>query len=167
MKQIRRGVFETNSSSSHSITVDQSGTLAPSTLRTDINGFVRVKFGEWGWTFPDVDTQEERLSYILTMARILTDCTECLWDSAKPEKDKRNFEVTREFHAISKAVADHTPDCKGIRVDVDDYYMGEIDHDSSNSAYGSFDQFLNDNDMTIEQFIFGKDSVVTDGYGED
>ena len=168
MRQIRRGVFETNSSSSHSITVCRDNDFEPSALRTDVNGYVRARFGEWGWSFHDVTTQYERLSYILTMARILTECNESVWACSKKvrEKDKRNFEVTREFKEISDAVAAHTPDCVGVRIDVDDYDTGDIDHDSSNSVYSSFEEFLLDNNMTVEQFIFGDGSMVTDGHGE-
>lgn len=76
MKQIRRGVFETNSSSTHSVTVDHSKGLSPNYLYVSDDGYVHAEFGEFGWEVWDYTDQETRLSYLLTMARCLNGCNE-------------------------------------------------------------------------------------------
>ena len=62
MKQIRRSVFETNSSSTHSITI--------SGLK-DIYDFpttdLPVRFGEYGWEYEHYYDIEDKLSYVFTM----------------------------------------------------------------------------------------------------
>ena len=54
MIQIRRGVFETNSSSTHSVSISHknSSYYDPSSLNVFIDEYdnkVHVKFGEFGW----------------------------------------------------------------------------------------------------------------------
>ena len=164
MRQVRRGVFETNSSSTHTITIKGENKLEKSEFSTDINGKVRAKFGNYGWAFHPLETQAERLSYLLTMARIKTGCDEYIWGDGTTKKDKRNFEVTREFQAISDAVARNTPDCTGIRIDIDDYDEGELDH-QSHEEFNSLEEFLDHCGTTIDEFIFGGDIEINDGGG--
>lgn len=64
MKNIRIGVFETNSSSSHSLTVS-SGELQASVL-PDQDGVIVGLLGDFGWEIAHYDSQESKLSYLLT-----------------------------------------------------------------------------------------------------
>jgi len=50
MKTIRQGVFETNSSSTHSISIDENATVF-SSITPDKNGNIVLTGGEFGWEF--------------------------------------------------------------------------------------------------------------------
>ena len=151
MKQIRRGVFETNSSSTHSVTVNHDEGLSPFYLYVSEDGYVHAEFGEFGWEVWDYTDQETRLSYLLTMARHLTGCNEAYWDDdATDEGDIKNFIDTREFERINEVVAEYGK-CKGIWLDAS---SGYIDH-QSREDYRTIDEFLGEYDTDIREFIFG------------
>ena len=57
MKQVRRNVFETNSSSTHSICISK----APVTIRK----YIHFRIGEYGWENDCVDTQDYLYTAIL------------------------------------------------------------------------------------------------------
>lgn len=58
-KQIRQGVFETNSSSTHSICIAKNAQL---TLPTQLH----FEFGEFGWESNTLDSVDEKASYLYT-----------------------------------------------------------------------------------------------------
>lgn len=60
MVQIRNGVFETNSSSTHSIV------LADKNVEPGL--FVDFSMGEFGWSFDKLTTTDEKASYLYTAA---------------------------------------------------------------------------------------------------
>ena len=64
MKNIRIGVFETNSSSSHSLTIE-SGVLQKSTL-PDQDGVIVGVLGKFGWEIEHYASHADKLSYLLT-----------------------------------------------------------------------------------------------------
>lgn len=62
---IRRGVFETNSSSSHSISIaSEDKEFVRDTLYPDQNGVVRVEGGEFGWEWFKHNDAETKASYV-------------------------------------------------------------------------------------------------------
>ena len=60
MMKIRRGMFETNSSSTHTIIVTDR--------KTEPSNLVDFSIGEFGWEFRRLDTIDEKASYLYTMA---------------------------------------------------------------------------------------------------
>ena len=60
MKKIRKGMFETNSSSTHTIIVTDR--------KTEPGLFVDFAIGEFGWQFGRIDTVNMKASYLYTMA---------------------------------------------------------------------------------------------------
>lgn len=58
--KIRKGVFETNSSSMHSICFDGNSNFA------QYNKPICGRFDEFGWGYDILSTAEEKLSYVLT-----------------------------------------------------------------------------------------------------
>ena len=58
-KQIRQGVFETNSSSTHSICIAKEAELI-------IPKELHFEFGEFGWEFRTLQSVEEKASYLYT-----------------------------------------------------------------------------------------------------
>ena len=154
MKQIRRGVFETNSSSTHSLTVrGKDSALSESYLFVKDDGYVHASFGEFGWGYDKLFSQEEKLSYLCTMVA----CT----DSKMASND--DFYKNPEFQAISDMVKEKC-NCKGLLIDSEitryvskdeksswPEFDGHIDHES---VYCSLQGFLEDYGVTIEQVIF-------------
>jgi len=59
MRQVRLGVFETNSSSTHSLCITKE-VVEPSTKSIDF------RFGEFGWEFDEYNTTQEKASYLYT-----------------------------------------------------------------------------------------------------
>ncbi len=161
-KQIRTKVFETNSSSVHSITI-RVGSLQPSTLEVNWNNKVEVEFGEFGWEICDYNSQYSKLQYILTMCAI---------------KEGRNIDSVEDFYntsgflAINEAVAEHCK-CDGIEIVskmwIEKWSDGEntlgidgyIDHQSTED-YTSVEDFLSQNGgLTVEEFIFNNGVFVS------
>lgn len=64
-KQIRRSVFETNSSSVHSITIALTNSYEDTinSLEDDVIGF---HFGEFGWGYEEYDSVDNKASYLWT-----------------------------------------------------------------------------------------------------
>ena len=70
MKQIRRGMFETNSSSMHSLIIENDksiGELEKSQLKLNKKGEIRVHLGEYGWGLDFLKTQQKKLNYLVTL----------------------------------------------------------------------------------------------------
>lgn len=168
-RQIRRGVFETNSSSTHSVSVSHNNNqyYEPTILNAFIDecdNKVHVKFGEFGWEIKNYSLPYNKLQYIVTML-------------AETEggmiSDIDDFFETDGFKLINDAVADYCH-CDGIWIDEDMqldnyewngktyYYIehnGYIDH-QSHEAYQSVQDFLDDYGLDVTQFIFDDGVIV-------
>lgn len=83
MKQIRRGVFETNSSSTHSICISK----APVT----VGGYIHFGIGEYGWENDCVDIADYLYTAILCM-----DDSEKLLNELKEILDRHSIEYKFE-----------------------------------------------------------------------
>lgn len=153
MRQIRQGVFETNSSSTHSLTFrGRYSPLSKSYLFIENDGFVHVDFGEFGWGYDKLTMQDEKLSYLCTMAA----CADSTMAS------NEDFYKNPEFIAINNIIKAKC-NCKGLIIDtlIETYtgsdgascprFDGGIDHQS---VYRSLQAFLDDYNVTIEQAIF-------------
>lgn len=170
MKQIRRNVFETNSSSSHSVSVSNiTDMYSASTLRVDNDNYVHVSFGEFGWERIDYYDPYAKLSYLVTML-IETEGNSC--------KSVDDLFETDGFKLINDTVANYCK-CEGIRINEDDMenatwtrsdgsvetyisHNGYIDHQSCED-YNNVQAFLDDYCISAEDFIFNKGvSVHTD-----
>jgi hypothetical protein len=69
MKKIREGVFETNSSSTHSVVIAKGSEQDLTQLPTlDINGNLQIEPGEYGWEVVEYNSVEDKLSYAATYA---------------------------------------------------------------------------------------------------
>ena len=171
MRQIRKSVFETNSSSTHSVSVSRknSNYYSENCLENhiDYDNKVHVEFGEFGWEWASYDSPYEKLQYIVTMLA---------------ETEGRNISTVDElfetdgFKLINDAVADYC-NCDGIWIDSDmkmnsyewdgkeHQYLdhdGYIDH-QSHEDYKSVQDFLDDYCVNVEQFIFDDGvCVITD-----
>lgn len=174
---IRRGVFETNSSSTHSVTVIGKDSYRFGIYEGDVPEIftdfkvdprynkILVDFGEFGWGPAAYNDPMIKLSYALTMVAVT---------EAHNISSSNLFFVTKGFKDINDLIADKF-NCSGIFIDSDinisnygtddkpSYYIsidGYIDHQSGSDRYDSLDSFLNDYDISLEDFIFDKNVIL-------
>lgn len=162
MKQVRNGVFETNSSSTHSVSISHknSNYYNENCLESyiDYDDKVHVRFGEFGWECESYNTPYEKLQYAVTML------VETEGNNVTSVDDL--FE-TDGFKLINDAVASYC-NCNGIWIDsemkISSYewygkthiyidHEGYIDHQSC-EGYSSVQDFLDDYGVDITKFIF-------------
>ena len=172
-KQIRRGVFETNSSSMHSLSIHRMGIDTPikyDDIQDDDN-MLHIKFGEFGWGYERYSDSYHKLQYALTMV-FATDARDAVCAD--------DFYNTEGFKVINELIKDKF-NCDGIviedRFEIHSYYRrkwddekrrwvedkndlyvyltcdGYIDHQSCED-YSSLQDFLNSYGITLEDFIF-------------
>ena len=171
-RQIRSSVFETNSSSTHSVSISNKNSIYydENCLKNYIDwqdNKLHITFGEFGWEIESYNTPYEKLQYIVTML---------------VETEGRNVSSVNElfntngFKLINDTIADYCH-CDGIWIDsemeIKSYewdgtthvYMehdGYIDHQSC-EYYSSVQDFLNDYGLDIQEFIFNQGvCVITD-----
>jgi hypothetical protein len=157
MKQIRRNVFETNSSSTHSISFSKKTGLDKSELEVSMDGYIYISLGEFGWEIENYYDQRRKLSYLVTMAAMLNGCHTKWCDQDQIANKITKFMESDDFERISKEIGDYTH-TNGVRL----YNVeGYIDHQSCED-YASLDDFLSQNDTNILDFVFGNVVVHTD-----
>lgn len=121
--KIRKGVFETNSSSMHSLTViagDRMGEYNFNTIDVDGEELIPVYPDEYGWNGDDLKTPLQKLSYIITMVQYK--------DSLIREDD---IEDSRYFLWLSEMIKDYVGYGIAYQPSHDEYYKyGYIDHES-------------------------------------
>ena len=140
MKQIRRNIFESNSSSVHTLSISKEG-LEPSNLPLNKDGYIEVEFGEFGKDVMIYSTQYEKLQYLLSFIAY----SRGLYESSS---DLDDLYETYDFNDVCDTICDYAG-AKGIVIigDKDAY----IDHQSMDDCvidYWYEDQVLN--------FIFNK-----------
>ena len=141
MRKIRFGMFETNSSSAHSIVI--SSGKCNETLFKDKNGIVKVEGGEFGWEIKSYYSSKTKASYCLTYA-----------------KQARNEEWVEMLRNV---IQEHT---KASSVEFipcpskNKYYeWGYIDHQSGPKEGGAgSDAFASE--KSLKQFIFCPQSIL-------
>lgn len=130
MKQIRNSVFETNSSSSHSICVSKKKGLGwNNTLPVDSNGNLHIKFGEFGWGPEILSTPLEKIEYYCT-----DNVGTLRWNEKKSWNDLiYEYKNNSEIQELIKIIKENCPNVKDVVFDKGDKYypFGYIDHDSS------------------------------------
>lgn len=116
MKNIRTAVFETNSSSMHSLAICGKDEISRP-------GQLRGYFGEYGWGYETLDTCDERLSYVLTALAQLSKANEYKLGMQEACQRLETFEY---FQWLNEMVKDYT----GNVIDMDYENGGWIDHQS-------------------------------------
>ena len=157
MKQVRRSVFETNSSSTHSITITH-GRISNNSIRVGSDGYIHTELDDFGWEVCDYRSQAERLSYLVTMLAVKSDVTLWIYDANENRTDKDIVEdimKTREFEKLSDEIGRHAR-CRGVIIDPSGGY---IDH-QSHEDYRDFQDFLDYYNTNVVEFVFGRGNVV-------
>jgi hypothetical protein len=155
MKQIRRNVFETNSSSTHSFS-HCGGTY--NDLSVDYDGYVHTQLGEFGWEIEDYFDSASKLAYILLVAAYFSDHSFWYFDQSW-EDEWESFKETDEFKDIEDTVKSRM-NCEGIIID--EKCEGYIDHQSLEDYHSLADWLSWTGADSIEDFIFGGVVLHTD-----
>jgi hypothetical protein len=142
MKQIRRGTFETNSSSVHSLVIENEkkiGELEKSQLKLNKKGEIEVQLGKYGWGLSFLTTQQEKLNYLVTLivgSKIIIDCDD--------------LEDDPEFEYLKKELLKYT-NAKNIKV----YGFGKNNYYIDHQSQKDLSEFLNSyNTETVLKNIY-------------
>lgn len=146
-EQIRKNVFETNSSSSHSLTLS-AGDIEKQPFADDVlrEGVYLVKKGEFGWEQEEYYRIEDKLSYLFTQ----------VVSEKIPQGDAEDITATlrginKEFDMLCRVVQEHT----GVKLLASPGSDGYIDHQSSDVGWELFHD-----EAQLRQFLFSPRSYV-------
>ena len=144
-RKIRNHVFETNSSSVHSLVISNDG-REPSNFKLNREGKIEVDFGDFGKELRVYTSQYDKLSYLIT----------CLYYLSSYEVD--DIYEKWEFENIEKAICEYTG-ATGIKI------LGKVEPYIDHQSIPSYDiEIINtyDKDAVIN-FVFNKNvSLKTD-----
>lgn len=133
-RQLRRNVFETNSSSMHSLSIAKRGVTEYLHVDECTNKVV-TEFGEFGWGYDEYNDPETKLLYLVTM----------IGESRNCYSIKEVYE-TNDFKKINDVISARC-ECDGIEIKNN---AGYIDHQSIDTI----DNLMKEYNCTIEEFIF-------------
>lgn len=145
MRKIRRGVFETNSSSMHSISAVGGDRIENTKV---FEGNETLQFGGYGWAFDRLNTPLKKAQYIGTYLAQGYDNTE-------------EFMESFEFEHLQDAIYNMT----GVKVkfvgeDNSWYPNGYIDHQSSRMLWEDYFEEHGINERSIKELIFNQKYVI-------
>lgn len=162
MKQIRKGVFETNSSSTHSITLHG---LEDKMILPHEKSNIEVSFGEYGWEQEQYRGYQyrDKLSYVLTLIQYHLPYS---YDSEEMGKNIVNTILSSNWYKwLSEMVYDYCKKTISVDTDNEDSWSpaGYVDHQSTDILD---DWWVDDEQKfkeNMKQFIFNeKYGFVTD-----
>lgn len=174
MKQVRRNVFETNSSSSHAISFSSSNhNLDYTQLVPDIDGVIHTWFDEFGWGYhgeDETNSAQIKLDYLVTQICETNDCPRP-WGCGEYELQESADAVmeTDDFKMLEEDIIS-TLKQQGINVEkivVEGTKEGYVDHQS----VCAIRNVLPDECGTYSDFVFdrGYDLLIANDndYSED
>lgn len=152
LRQVRSAVFESNSSSSHSLTLGTgclvSAPFSPQELRA---GEVELAVGDYGWEWHRYCTAKAKLNYLLTQ----------LTDGKGADSAQALRESCEEFAILEQVVREHTG-C-ALRVSKGE---GGIDHQSARSEAAVGMELFNDA-QALKAFLFDESACIQTGNDND
>lgn len=157
-KQIRYGVFETNSSSMHSLTIYSRSCHYYTTSFEIENNYVVVRPGEFGWGYDEFSSPSVKLEYAVLLA---------LSSVEYSITSEEEFYESEEFQMLNDLIKYTTPYDGIILKDFNFKYdekwssfdhEGYIDHQSKMPL----NMFLSEYGIDLEDFIFGDNVLIID-----
>lgn len=149
--QIRKAVFETNSSSTHSIHIDD-GKYVADKMFVDDDGTLRIYPGEFGWGIEDYCDAPSKASYCMTFVYQL--CRK--WDKDyKEETYIFDDYATSLLNMLTEVLLEETEATSVEYVESNDKYYpyGYIDHQSFDVCEVAFES-----KEELRKFIFNPKS---------
>jgi len=150
MKTIRKSIFETNSSSTHTIVIDKTAAIK------DVN-FISFGLDEFGWQFDKFTDIADRAAYLWTY--LVYKYEE--YDSSTKEYDYTKVYEWRD--KLEKVLNDHGIQCEFKDPSSERYFY--IDHCSGLTGYFE-DMIENDNEKLLK-FLLGSETVIFTGNDND
>lgn len=143
MIQIRKNVFETNSSSTHSLVISKKDRGYDYNLPVDEDGILTISFGEFGWGPEILNTPLEKISYVIT-------------DQGYEVNDVFNEEDALELAIVERVInliKEKCPAVKDVKIKPASIYYpyGYVDHQSTGTSQ---------EDEDLEHLIFSKDVII-------
>lgn len=161
MKQIRNGVFETNSSSTHSLSVVGEFKY-DNTLKAfiDYDNYLHISFGQFGWEQEEYHDAYEKLKYLVTFIAEKFPYEEInIWCCPHPMDMDRIYDLFKtrdDFNELNYLIKEEL-NCSGIWLDEGEGY---IDH-QSHECYATIDDLLHDwGFSSMYDFIFDESAVL-------
>ena len=133
MIQLRNNLFETNSSSTHSVVISKKDRGWYYDLPVDENGVLTIKFGEFGWGPEILRHPMDKLSYWITdHAPHYTESRNMTWDEVLIELKQNKY-----FQELEKLIKSVCPQVKEIQYARNGLYYqcGYVDHESCGTSY--------------------------------
>lgn len=149
-EQIRKNVFETNSSSSHSLTMSK-GDIAPQPFADEIlrKGSITLSKNEYGWEYYRYYDPIGKAQYLMTQL------FEGDTPSGSPSSTAREMrEENERFDMLCRVIEEHT----GVSVYVEPNSSGYIDHQSEGRGLEVFES-----EATLKKFLFSPESYIQTG----
>lgn len=152
MIQIRKNVFETNSSSTHSLVISQKERSYNYCLPVDDDGTLTIAFGEFGWGPELLTAPIEKLSYLVTDRIDMYDIPEEIKDDEDAVQEA--IMESENIREIVEVVMSCCPDVKRVRFELNDSWnpFGYVDHQSQGTSY--------DMDLSIEEIVFSNKVII-------
>lgn len=149
MRSIRRGAWETNSSSTHAICIKNIGWRECKNINTSKIKTLHFGFGEFGWEWSKISTPEEKANYLWTAIYFLSEQDVIHTDVASWKKYITN---TLEEINVEATFEDALKD--------ELWKYGYVDH-----VYELFDLIykLSKNPTLLLSFLFKEDSYIYTG----
>ena len=144
MEKIRSKVFETNSSSCHSLVIDKNTSYT--TMNLNDKGNIVIATGQYGWGNSRLTTPEEKAAYLHTLFVMMK-----MFFSGNPKMSK-NFQLCK--NNFIEVIREQTHANNVILVEDANCY---IDHQSCEDIK-DYDIFFSKKD--IKNRVFGKSSYI-------
>ena len=163
MRRVMRwGCYETNSSSSHCVTVQGKENIDDCGVDRYVgdDGYIHIELGEYGWSGDPCDTFISKLEYAMSMV-LHTEYTDFNYYDDDFTVDQDRLEDLDGYQIILSAIRDHIY-CEGIIIEKRKgafYPYGYIDH-QSHEYYKSLAEFLDDWNVSTDRFLFDDGVVI-------
>ena len=141
--KIRKGIFETNSSSVHAICISNK-------IPWDFPSFIYFGRGEYGWEWEKYDWEDDKANYLY----------ECLIDLYYDWANKDNTKLLEVCDQIKQDLVSYGIGCKFEEFDRDTLFTGWVDHGRENRELVEY--LLSDSDNLI-RYLFNDDSYILTG----
>ena len=142
--KIRKGIFETNSSSTYSLILADKEDKIDQTMAVDKQGVVEIEMGRYGWDFESFHSPSEKASYVAT----------CILDCLSGEEKEKALKIL-------KRVVKKNTGAKKIKIIKTEW--GYIDHQSDYfEEQKRWDEILFNED-NLTRFIFSSNSYFETG----
>ena len=151
MLQIRKNVFETNSSSTHSLVISNKERSYDYNLPVE-DGVLTIPFGEFGWGPDILSTPIEKLSYLITDRIDLYDIPEDIKDDE--DAVQALIMESEPICEIVDAIKYCCPEVKEVRFEIGDSWnpFGYVDHQSCGTSH--------EDGLSIEEIVFSNKVII-------